>query len=92
MKCEKLDSRIISHFITRFMQRVGDMSKLDYLYRNMMDNVQNGLIERDNKHEGIEGDRYKTYIELDDYQYIVIFEKTPRCILPITVFPFKKVR
>lgn len=87
MTCKKLDPRRIEHFIKRFKQRLGDTISLDFFCKMVLKNIENGLVHKDHKHRGKEGDRYHTYVLLDDKKYVVVFEKTPYCNLLITIFP-----
>ena len=73
---------------------LGDREKVTTNYLDFSD-LKNKIIEyckkgqwsRDSKHHGFGGPRYKVIIPVTTAQAIaVIIEKTPRCLLPITVW------
>jgi hypothetical protein len=78
-----IEGRAGIHFLTRFRQRsINGMISFNDLINKVKEAYRTGAIERDEKHTGISGPRYRVEVPLNDTRIVVIVEKTDKCLLP----------
>ncbi|MCD6094993.1 MAG: hypothetical protein J7J99_00335 [Thermoprotei archaeon] len=80
--------KILNHFLLRYKQRgIDRIVDLDVLINMIEDAWRRGKFSRNR--DGIEGFRFRVEIPYMNRRIIVVVEKTPKCLLPITLWSEK---